>query len=121
VIKILTTSFGGKAKPSATCHNVLQHVKGLAEYDRDTLPSKLMDISHKFLPALILGMSAGICQRAIMNDSGMIRTWMGMHNRAEIGHGDCHGGDILICSFLGYDSSLVGGYRRFEYCIMLML
>jgi hypothetical protein len=33
-----------------------------AEYDKDTLPAKLMGIS---LPASLLGVSAGICQREL--------------------------------------------------------
>jgi hypothetical protein len=36
----------------------------------------------KFLPALLLGVSAGYCQRALVGKSGMIRTQMGKHNRS---------------------------------------
>jgi hypothetical protein len=53
-----------------------------AEYDRDTSPAKLTDISRKVLPASLLGVSADICQRALAHESGMIRTQMGMHNRS---------------------------------------
>jgi hypothetical protein len=38
-----------------------------------------------FLPASLPGNSAGIFQTAMVDESGMIRTWMGMHNRSENG------------------------------------
>jgi hypothetical protein len=44
------------------------------EYDRDISPTKLMDISRKFLPASILGVSAGTYQRVLIDESVMIRT-----------------------------------------------
>jgi len=56
-----------------------------AEYERDTSPAKLTAFLAKFLPASLLGVSAGICQRALVDESGMIRTQMGTHNRSEIG------------------------------------
>jgi hypothetical protein len=34
----------------------------------------------KFLFALLLGVSSGICQRALVNESGMIRAQIGMHS-----------------------------------------
>jgi predicted nucleic acid-binding Zn ribbon protein len=39
----------------------------------------------KFLPALLLCVSAGICQRALVDKSGMITTQMGTHRRSENG------------------------------------
>jgi hypothetical protein len=39
----------------------------------------------KFLLASLLGVSAGVCQRALMDESGMIRTHMGTHNSSENG------------------------------------
>jgi hypothetical protein len=51
------------------------------EYDRDTLLAKLTDFFTKILPALLLGGSAGICQRALVDESRMMRTQMEMHNR----------------------------------------
>jgi hypothetical protein len=51
-----------------------------AEYDRDTSPAKLTDIIAKFLPASLLGVSAGVCQRVLVDERRMIRTLMGMHN-----------------------------------------
>jgi hypothetical protein len=39
----------------------------------------------KFLTALLLGVSAGICQKALVVESRMIITQLGMHNRREEG------------------------------------
>jgi hypothetical protein len=39
----------------------------------------------KVLPASLLNVCAGICQRALVDESGMIRTQMGTHNRSESG------------------------------------
>jgi hypothetical protein len=39
----------------------------------------------KFLLASLLGVSAGVCQRALMDESGMIRTHMGTHSSSENG------------------------------------
>jgi hypothetical protein len=41
-----------------------------------------MCISRQVSPALILGVSAGYCQRALVDGTGMIRTQMGKHNRS---------------------------------------
>jgi hypothetical protein len=62
-------------------------LKVSAEYDRDTSPAKLTDISKKKSPVSLLSVSAGtsICQRALVDESGMIRTQMGTHNRSEDG------------------------------------
>jgi hypothetical protein len=43
-----------------------------------------MAICHQVSPALLLGVSAGNCQRALVYESGMIRTQMEMHSRSEI-------------------------------------
>jgi len=47
-----------------------------AEYDRYTLSAKFKEISRQ-LPASLLGVSAGICQRGVMDELIMIRTQMG--------------------------------------------
>jgi hypothetical protein len=49
-----------------------------AEYDRNVS-------SAKFLPASLLGVSTGICQIALVGDSGMIRIQMGMQERSDNG------------------------------------
>jgi hypothetical protein len=38
------------------------------EYDRDTSPAKLREISRQVSPDLLLYVSAGICQRALVDE-----------------------------------------------------
>jgi hypothetical protein len=54
-----------------------------AEYNSDTSPEKLTVISGQFLSASLPDISAGICQRSLVGESGMIKTQMGTHNRSE--------------------------------------
>jgi hypothetical protein len=61
------------------------------EYDRDTSPAKLTDISAKFHYSSLIIVSAGICQRALVDDSRMIRTQMRTHSRSENGRPQCMG------------------------------
>jgi hypothetical protein len=57
-----------------------------AECDRDTSPENLTDIFLQvFFPASLLGVSADICQRALVDKSGIIRTRLGTHNILENG------------------------------------
>jgi hypothetical protein len=51
------------------------------------LSTKFTVISHQVSPALILGISAGIFQRALVDEAGMIRTQMRMYNKSENGCG----------------------------------
>jgi hypothetical protein len=37
----------------------------------------------KFWPALLVDVSAGVCQGTLVDESGMIRTQMRTHNRSE--------------------------------------
>jgi hypothetical protein len=53
-----------------------------AEYDTDTSPEKLTEFIVNFLPASLLGVSAGICQRSLVDETGMFKTQMGTHNRS---------------------------------------
>jgi hypothetical protein len=41
-------------------------------------------ISRQVCPALLLDIPAGTWQRALVEESGMIITQMGMHNRSEM-------------------------------------
>jgi hypothetical protein len=50
----------------------------------DILSAKFA-ISQQVSPDSLLGVSADICHRALVDESGMIRTQMGTHNRSEIG------------------------------------
>jgi hypothetical protein len=61
-------------------------LKNSAVYERDILSAKFTAISRHVSPDSLLGVSAGICQRALLDESGMIRTHMGKHNRSENGH-----------------------------------
>jgi hypothetical protein len=54
-----------------------------AEYDKDTSPSKLEDMSRHVTSAMQIDVSAGICHRALMYESGLSITQMGIHNRSE--------------------------------------
>jgi hypothetical protein len=59
-------------------------LKNPAGTRRDTLWAKFTAISCQVSPALLLDVSAGYCQRTLVNVSGMIRAQMGMHNRSEM-------------------------------------
>jgi hypothetical protein len=56
-----------------------------AEYERDTSPTKLMNIFRQVSPCLVLDVFAGIYKSALVDDSGMMRTQMGTHNRLKSG------------------------------------
>jgi hypothetical protein len=56
-----------------------------AEYGRDTSLAKFTDIFAKFLLLRLLGVLAGIGQRAMVDDSGMTVTQVATHNRSENG------------------------------------
>jgi hypothetical protein len=53
-----TPSFGGEVNPSATCRNILQHVKDPLRYDEDTDRQNASAIFRSVSPALLLGVSA---------------------------------------------------------------
>jgi hypothetical protein len=74
-IKILSmTSFGGQVKTSALCREILRHVKTPAEYEKDALSAKFMAISRQVYTASLPGVSAGYCQRALVDELRMIKT-----------------------------------------------
>jgi hypothetical protein len=51
---------------------------------RDTSPAKFAVISRKVSLASLADISAGYCQIALVDGSGIIRTQMGTHNRSEV-------------------------------------
>jgi hypothetical protein len=59
-------------------------LKNPAEYERDTLSAKFEPFLAKFLPASFPDVSAGICQRALVDKTIMIRTQIGTRNRSEM-------------------------------------
>jgi hypothetical protein len=69
----------------------------------------------KFLPTSLLGISAGICYRALVDESGMIRTQEGMHNSSENGRiawnhpvtVTTHQQATLVCFWLEFRQFLV--------------
>jgi hypothetical protein len=61
-------------------------LKNPAEYEREISSAKFTATYHQVSPDLLLGVSAGICQTALVDESGIIRTQMGKHNRSESGH-----------------------------------
>jgi hypothetical protein len=55
------------------------------EYDSDISSAKLTAISRQVSPHSLLCVSAGIYQRVLVDESGMIITQMGTYNRSENG------------------------------------
>jgi hypothetical protein len=55
-----------------------------SECDRDTSSAKLTDISRQDSPDSLLDVSVGICYRALVDESGVIRTQMRTHNTSEM-------------------------------------
>jgi hypothetical protein len=60
-------------------------LKNPAEYERNILSAKFTAIVRQVFHDLLLGVSAGVCQRALLDESEMIGTLMRMHNRSENG------------------------------------
>jgi hypothetical protein len=67
------TSFEGEVKTLATCCEILQHVKKPCGYERDISSAKFTATSHQVSPYSLIVVSAGICQRGLVNESGIIK------------------------------------------------
>jgi hypothetical protein len=81
-----TTSFGVEIKPSIPCRKKLRQGKKNLRCREEILRRKnSRPFLDKFLPASLLIVSSVYCQRALVDESGMIRTKMGMDNRPENG------------------------------------
>jgi hypothetical protein len=92
VIKIhSTTLFGREVKPLVPCHKIYGKLKNPMRVKEILHKQNLAAISHQVSPASLLVVSARICLRAVVDESGMIRTQMGMHSRSGNGHStwDC--------------------------------
>jgi hypothetical protein len=61
-------------------------LKIATENDRDTSSEKFTDIYRQISPTLLPGVSAGICQRALVDESGITRTEIETNNRSENGY-----------------------------------
>jgi hypothetical protein len=59
-------------------------LKNLAENERDISSAKSTANSRQVSPALLVGVSVVYCQRALVDESGMMRTHMGTHNVSEM-------------------------------------
>jgi hypothetical protein len=68
-----TTSFGGEVKPEGPCLKIFWHVKYLFEYEIYRLFRRQKSTTHNIPPASLLDVSAGNLQRALVDESGMIR------------------------------------------------
>jgi hypothetical protein len=76
--KIRSTTFvGGEVKLSVQCRKILRHVKEPHSTKSHTSKQNSLPFLAKFLLLRLLGVSAGICQRALADKSGMIRTQTG--------------------------------------------
>jgi hypothetical protein len=51
-------------------------LKNIAEYERDTSSVKFTYISRQVFPGLLPGVTAGYCQRVLVDEPGMIITQM---------------------------------------------
>jgi hypothetical protein len=79
-----TTSFGGEVKLSAHVVRFYGMLNNPAEYERGTSQAKFIVIARQVPPASLLDFSAGYCQRALVDESRVITTQIGMHIRLEI-------------------------------------
>jgi hypothetical protein len=75
-----TTFFGGEVKPSAPLRKIKWHIEDPFSMKRDTCRQNSRTFIFKFLPASLLGVSAGYCQRTLLGKSVMIKVQMGNHN-----------------------------------------
>jgi hypothetical protein len=70
--------------PSVPCCKILQHIKNPTSMKEIFRRQNLIAISRQVSPASLLDISAGNFQRALMNESGSIRSQMGAHNRSRV-------------------------------------
>jgi hypothetical protein len=74
----------GEVKPSVPCHKIYGMLKNSTSMKEILFRQNSAAISHQVSSALLLDISAVNCKRAVVNESGMIRNQMGMHNRSEM-------------------------------------
>jgi hypothetical protein len=74
------TSFGWEVKSSSPCRKILRHAKNRAEYEGDISSAIFTAISRQVSLDSLLDISSGICYRALVDESGMIRIQIGTHN-----------------------------------------
>jgi hypothetical protein len=59
-------------------------LQNLAEYERDILSAKFIVITRLVSPDSLLGVSSGICQTDLVDESGTIRTQLVTCNRQKM-------------------------------------
>jgi hypothetical protein len=69
-----TTSVGGEIKTLVPCRKMLRHVKEPYSIKETLYRQNSFTISRQVSPASILEVSAGNCQRALVDDLRMTRT-----------------------------------------------
>jgi hypothetical protein len=76
-----TTSFGGEVsrRPHVRCYSMLKNTTCMKE-----IPHRLHSRTSlaEILPTSLLGVSAGFCQRTVVDESGMIITQIETQNRS---------------------------------------
>jgi hypothetical protein len=78
-----TTSFRGEVKAVSPLSRVYGMLKNPMTVKRVLCKQNLKDISHQISPAVLLDLL--VIAGVLVNESGMIRTQMGTHNRSEMG------------------------------------
>jgi hypothetical protein len=63
---------------------ILRHVKEPYEYQTDASSAKFTAIYRQVSPASLPNVFASYCQRALVDESGMIGTQARMHNRSAM-------------------------------------
>jgi hypothetical protein len=78
------TAFGGEVKPSVPCLKIFSMLKNLMSMKVILCRQSLMAISHQVSPASLLDVSADNHQRALVDETEIIRAQIGIHNRLEM-------------------------------------
>jgi hypothetical protein len=76
-------SFREEVKPPIP-YTILRHVKEPCKYGKDTSGKIQWPFCHQVSPASLLDVPASNCQRALVDESGMITNQVGKHDRSEM-------------------------------------
>jgi hypothetical protein len=76
------TSFGGEVKLTVSFHKIYGMLKNPTSMKEILLRKNSAAIYRQVSPTSLLGFSAGNCLRALVDESGMIRTLIGKQNRS---------------------------------------
>jgi hypothetical protein len=78
------TFFEGEIKPSAPCRKILRHVKDPASMIQILRRQNSATIFSPNFSCFATNVCARNCERAVVDESGILRTQMGTHNRSEM-------------------------------------